>query len=781
MFDALTTRTAAVDSLTIDTYRRTLGAAHPGGVALLAVGGYGRLELFPHSDVDLLVLTASPFADREPLSLFLRDLWDAGLRVSQSVRTVEECTKLHEGNTELTISLLDQRLLTGDALLHARLTTAWEPFLRQRRRPVRERLCALTRQRHARFQDSLYHLEPDVKDGPGGLRDRNACRWLALLDAPWQPPALDEAGAFLMRVRHGLHEATGRDDNRLSFELQDRLAGSLAGGDPATLMRDYYRHARGVHQALERTVAAAEERQGGLITSLRDRQSRLSNAEFTVSRNRVFLRVPHQWDAEPEALLRLFAFVARHGIPPAPETEDRVTERVRQGALPAAMWAPMEELFNQPHAALALRAMHRTGTLAALMPEWAHLDCLVVRDYHHRFTVDEHTLVAVDTVDDLATTDQAEARRFRDLLAEVDEPGVLRLALLLHDIGKGTGAEDHAVASERMAREVLNRWGAPELTRATVELLVEKHLALSSVMTSRDLDDPATAKAIAEAAGTVERLRLLTLLTYADISAVTPGALTPWRREQLWRAYLAGVDALTRGLEMDRIRETEAVPAFSVGFPDRYRRTHTAADMAVHQDLAQQASENEVALDLRRERGAWLLTVVAPDRPGLLADLAGALSAFGLEITKAEAFGNRQGMILDRFAVDDPMRTLDLNPPERDRLQRLVADAARGTVDVGKLLAARRGPKRRLHGAPTVHFVNDPDVAATLVEVVAADRPGLLYDLTRTLSANGCDIDVVLVDTEAGRALDVFYVTAGGGRLDEPRQNAVAEALRACC
>jgi [protein-PII] uridylyltransferase len=334
----------------------------------------------------------------------------------------------------------------------------------------------------------------------------------------------------------------------------------------------------------------------------------------------------------------------------------------------------------------------------------------------------------------------------------------------------------------------MGRLHAPDADQATVEFLIERHLDLSSVMTSRDVHDGATARILAENLGTIERLKLLTMLTYADISAVNPQAMTPWRLEQLWQVYLLANEELTRELQTERIRQASGVSPeqalFLEGLPMRYLRTHSQADIEAHFTLARQLESRRVAIEIAHERSVYHLTLLTKDRPGLFASVAGAISSFGLNIVKAEAFSNATGIVVDTFSFADPHRTLELNPSEVDRLRGIVRRIVEGTQDADRLLRGRPKPLLPTRAArlkPRVAFRNDASEVATLVEIYAEDRPGLLYDLARAISGAGCNIEVVLIDTEAHKALDVFYVSANGHKLDEALEHKLkADLLKAC-
>ncbi|MBV9611022.1 MAG: HD domain-containing protein, partial [Acidobacteriaceae bacterium] len=410
--------------------------------------------------------------------------------------------------------------------------------------------------------------------------------------------------------------------------------------------------------------------------------------------------------------------------------------------------------------------------------------------FYHRYTVDEHTLVAIKTIDDLVAQRTGTPSRFHELALEQDDQVVLRLALLAHDIGKGTEPGDHVRGSMVAAKSMMARLQVPSATREAVLFLIEHHLDLSLIMNGRDLEDPATARFLTSRVGTQEDLRRLTLLTYADIGAVNPTAMTPWRLEQLWRVYSTGLEQLTRELATDRIHEEPVFPndsaassrlaGFLDGLPKRYLRTHTPEEVEHHWGLEQKRKREGVAVEISREPGAYLLTILASDQRGLFAALCGALASFGMNIVKAEAAANAAGSAVDLIRFTDPMRTLELNPGEISRLQWTIECVVRGSIKVDDLLKRRRRvprPSAEARVAPSARFNNDASDSATLIDFVGEDRPGLLYDLTSAISACGCNIEIVLIDTEAHKALDVFYVTRNGGKLNEAMQQRLGADL----
>ena len=793
----LAARTAEVDGLVLAAHAELVGSAP---VAVMAVGGYGRRQLFPYSDVDLLLLFESHHAaenSKKLLGPFLQRLWDSGLRVSQSVRTPAECAELHDRNIELNVSLLDVRFLAGDAGIASALDRQLPRFVHGRRQSLIRNLAVLTHERHSKFNDTIHHLEPNIKETPGGLRDYQLLCWLSQIKNSAAEslgevssfPELDTARRFFFSLRCFLHYAAGRDSNLLTFDAQESAAHFFGERGPAEWMREYFRNARSIYRAATRFLEASDAQSGSLFSQFRDWRSRLSNSEFSVLRERVFFKSPQLLEQDPLLALRCFEFVARHGIRPALDAEQRIAAQLPAlrdyFAQSRPVWPALKSMLSQPHVDTALTSMLDTGALPAVFPEQAEIECLVIRDFYHRYTVDEHTLTTIRVLRELDQSKDQAVRPYAELLSELENPAALYFALLYHDVGKGTPGEGHVDVSLRLCDVAMDRIAMPESEREMVRFLIGRHLALSETINSRDLDDPAVVEALAHSLGTVERLKALTLLTYGDISAVNPGAMTPWRRSQLWRLYLLTYNELTRELEAERIEPRPADSperaAFLEGFPTRYLRTHSEADIDVHVAMEKLAAvRGGVAIDLKKLEGAYRITLVAEDRPFLFASVAGTLSSFGMNIVKAEAFANWRGTVLDTFTFTDPSRTLELNPTENERLKGTLEGVLLGKTDIAELLQNRPKaalPSKGARLAPSLEFDSKSSPSATLIQLVAEDRPGLLHDMASAMSSEGCNIEVVLIDTEAHRALDVFYVTHEGRKLDRKVEEHLRQKL----
>jgi [protein-PII] uridylyltransferase len=791
----LSGRTADVDRIVQAAFDQYLTPVYPSGLSVLAVGGYGRGELFPNSDVDILLLTErAPHneATRDALSAFLRALWDANLRLSHSVHTLDECCQYHPQNVELNISLLDQRYLCGDRADYEKLAKRLPKFVANERATLVRHLIRQVRERHEKFHSTVYHLEPNVKESPGGLRDIHSIGWLTKLQDPSRElpnwlGELAEPCRFLYATRCYLHFQANRDQNLLQFDLQESIAAER-GLTPAEYVRQYFLSARKIHRGVLQAIDLCETLvPSGLLGHFRDWRSRMSTSEISVNKDRLYLKNAQLLESDPDVSLRLLRFSARHGLPLSADAERRLVAALptlaTHYAQPGPLWNYLQEILQQPHAMLAMRTMHETGLLAAILPEWKLIEGLVVRDFYHRYTVDEHTLIVMENLLALRKNTDPTRRRFAGLFAEIESLPALLFAILMHDVGKGIDGPTHAMESARLATAIMERIQVPEEDRPLIHFLIDQHLVLSSVMNSRDLSDPATAEHLAGRVQTVERLRYLALLTYADISGVNATSMTPWRLEQLWRVYAIGQRELTKELDTDRIGAAASHP-FLEGFPQRYLRTHTEAEVAQHLALAEAARDSGVAIDLSRQGGVWNLLVITRDRPKLFAALAGALAGSGMDIVKAEAFANSRGEVLDSFIFSDPSRNLELNPPEIDRLRQTVERVVLGKLDVTTLLASRRRPfaaKAKPEIRPAVYFDGEVSDHATLVEINAEDRPGLLFDLASTISQAGCNIEVVLIDTEAHKAIDVFYLTKEDRKLTEEESLALERRLDEVC
>jgi [protein-PII] uridylyltransferase len=818
-------RTRMVEDILARLWRDIVSSdeSRPANLTLVATGGFGRGWLFPFSDIDLLFLFNDRDAEqafKDPVRRFSQELWDLRLKLSPASRTLSECDRYDPNNTEFTISLLDCRYLAGDRDLFRKLHDKVIPKLVMRESKVLlQGLAEVTRERHGKHGMTLYHLEPNLKETPGGLRDCNVASWLALISAmdklhDWpeasslRPPVrkqLDAALDFLMSARCFLHFRHGRDDNTLSWEAQDAAAEHKVGApdaeelSAADWMRIYFGHARAVQRTVTQLLEEIPEAWSALYRQVQSWRSRLTTADFSVVDGLIFLQQPSALQ-DPEVLLRLFHFMAHHGLKLSATTEYRIEQALPAlAAMPprgAELWLYLQETLLQPYAADALRAMHSLRLLTLLLPELKVIDSLVVRDFYHRFTVDEHSFLAIESLHRLKTSQSEWDKRYAELLGELEDPELLYLALLLHDTGKGVPNGNHVQASLEIANQAMDRLDVDPKERAEVLFLIANHLELSAAL-RRDIFDPGTVAAFAEKMGTPERLKMLALLTYADIKAVNPEALTPWKAENVWQLYMAADNYLNRSADqrvhtevndekLARLRSLAPVTgskfkAFLEGFPQRYLRVHATEEVMRHMQMAEELGNDPVLVDLKRGRHWYDLTLVTKDRPFLFATLSGVLAAWGMNIVKANAFSNAAGVVVDTFHFTDRFRTLELNLSEWARFKNNVVSVMLGEDDLEKMLRDRqrseKGAITKVKVETKIEFDDSSSATTTLVQVIAQDRPRLLHRIASSLSEQTCNIEIALIDTEGQMAIDTFYLTSGGKKLKPEHQKQVEKAL----
>jgi [protein-PII] uridylyltransferase len=830
---------------------RFAAAAGDAPLALVATGGWARRELAPHSDIDFIVLHErdEPLAKRM-CDRLLYPLWDEKLAIGHSVREARAAARLAKDDLATATALLDARHIAGDRRLTTELVRATLGALAPGGNPndLIAALAAEKKQRHDRFGASLYLLEPNLKQGIGALRDLSTALWAAAVR--WHPPRPGEdpqqaesliedlvtmghltrrqaqvlAGArdFQLRIRALVQLAAHRRFDQLTFEIQEAIAPALYPdarsheGDirsavaPAVeaLMRDYYLHARGVVQVADRLLESAR------VPARRRPRIAQVDASFITFNGELAIKDPRLFIERPSEIVRLFRVAVSEQLPVYGHTRELAAETIAKDPAPlatdpAAARLLLEALIDLRDTAQpsAFEVMHQLGILSAVMPEWAPCTARVQHDLYHVYTVDQHQLYALAMQKRIARGELAEAHpTATELWREVKRPGPLLLGTLLHDVGKPLG-KGHAEKGAVVAGQVAARLGMTESDIELTEFLVRQHLTMSHLSQRRDLSDPDVIARFAERVGDDEHLVQLYLLTLCDTAMTAPDNLSAWKDGLLrdlvvrTRAHFRGgaiVESAARDLGLrDKVVQLTGDDARQVvdAFDPRLFTQLTPRQAARHVKLVGTAREAtpHVALEVHcwPLKGHSEVAIVASDAPGVLAAIAGALTASRVDVLGAVL--GHVDLPEGRF-VTDVFYVRDLKGvaiPEDDARWRRLASDLRALLDgppdpaaVADLIARRRPrsgmPKRVTPGVVTDIRIHDDSSAATIVEVSTRDRVGVLYAITQTLADLGLDISLAKISTEGEKVADAFYVTRGGKRItDDAERELLVSRLHA--
>jgi [protein-PII] uridylyltransferase len=811
-------------------------------MAIIGTGGYGRGVLAPGSDIDLLFLL--PYKQtawgESVAESILYCLWDMGLKVGHATRSVTECIRQAKADMTVRTAVLEARYLLGDRKLYDDLVTRFDKEIVQGTAAdfVAAKLTE-REERHRRAGQSRYLVEPNVKDGKGGLRDLHTLYWIAkyvyrvrereqLIDRgvydPREYRRFRRCGDFLWAVRCHMHFLAGRAEERLSFDIQREIAVRLGYTehpglrDVERFMKHYFLVAKDVGDLTAILCAKLENSQAKPMPVLsrmmarlrpRPRSTLAESDDFVVDYNRINVVDEAVFQRDPRNLLRIFHLAQKYNLAFHPDAMHLATRSLKliDAPLredPEANRLFLEILTSKNDAETVLRRMNEAGVLGRFVPAFGRIVAMMQFNMYHHYTVDEHLLRCIGVLSDIEAGRSEDAKFASELMATIQprHRDLLYVALFLHDIAKGR-VEDHSVVGSAIARSFCPRLGFSPAETETVAWLIEVHLLMSSLAQSRDLSDRMTIENFSAVMQSVERMKLLAILTTADIKAVGPGVWNGWKAQLIRTLYYETEPVLTGGFsEVNRAqRVAQAQAEFRAEIKDwsaqecdayvglhypaywlKVDLPHQIAHAQFLRSVAQTGKSLATSVVFPAVRGVTELTVLAPDHPWLLSIIAGACAVAGANIVDAQIFTTTDGRALDTIAVS---REFERDEDEARRAARItdtIEKALRGDVRLPEVMARHTGGKGRLRAfalEPEVTVNNNWSDRHTMVEVSGLDRPGLLFELTSRISKLNLNIASAHVATFGERVVDVFYVTDlfGAKITSATRQAAIRRAL----
>jgi [protein-PII] uridylyltransferase len=782
-------------------------------VTVLAVGGYGRGRLAPHSDIDLLFLL--PYKRNATSESFveyiLYMLWDAGLKVGHATRTINDCLTQAQNDFTVRTAMLEKRFLWGAEKLYDEFREAFSTKIVAN--SAREFVTAKLEERdnrHLRAGQSRYLVEPNLKESKGGLRDLNTLFWIARYS--YQIDKLDalvdlgvltteelrlfrRCDKFLWEVRCHLHFITGRAEERLSFDLQKPLAQRFENGDSAGMksvekfMRRYFLVAKNVGDLTAIFCASLEEQQKKKPSRVRmpalfRRHKKVEG--FTIDGTRLTMAEPDIFETDPVNLIRVFHLADKFKLDIHPDTMRAVTREVKKinadlRQNPQANKLFLDILTSRKDPERSLRRMNEAGVLGRFVPDFGRIVALMQFNMYHHYTADEHLLRAIGLLREIESGEKADEhpQTYGLMKAGKINRRVIYLATLLHDIAKGR-PEDHSIAGARIARTLGPRLGFSEAETRLTEWLVLEHLVMSDVAQRRDLSDPRTIQDFVASVGTTERLEHLYVLTEVDIKAVGPGVFNPWKAQLLRELYHAALSTMSGLGDASQLKERveSAQQAFTMaheggwsdGQYEAYLQRHAASYWTSfpidahlrHADMIDAMKDDPILIDIVPDtmRDCSEVTFIAQDHAGLFARIAGACAVADLTILDARISTTRDGMAIDSLHVQRAGETGPLEASQAERFRQTLLGVLDGSILPPDHLdeVGRNKKIEAFDVAPEILVRNDLSDDASVIEVSGLDRPGLLYSLTRTLLDMNVTISAARIATFGERAVDVMYV-----------------------
>ncbi|WP_428027357.1 [protein-PII] uridylyltransferase [Altererythrobacter sp.] len=804
-------------------------------LAMIAVGGYGRAEMAPQSDVDIAFITPTRRAPwcEQAIEAMLYFFWDLGLKVGHSSRTVDDSLRMAREDLTVRTALLEGRFIWGDRGLYDEISKRfWDEVVKGSERQFLTEKLVERDQRHKRMGDSRYVVEPNIKDGKGGLRDLQTLYWIGkyihkvrsaaeLVDVGLlthgEYRSFRRAEGFLLAVRCHLHFITGRAEDRLTFDMQRRVAERMNFADRPgksaveRFMQFYFLQAKRVGSLTGVFLAHIEDQlsrkrgQRGFFAGWKQKAREIKG--YSVFGGRIAAPSGDWFRKDPVRLIEIFQLAEANGLEIHPETMRQITrdstlikDDVRDDPRANALFLDLLAGRNDPE--MVLRWMNEAEVFGRFVPDFGRVNAQMQFDMYHHYTVDEHTIRAIGLLSKIEKGElERDHPRSSKLIHEVSSRRAIYVAVLLHDIAKGRGG-DHSVLGAEVARKLCPRFGLDDAETELVAWLVLNHLLMSSTAQKRDLTDPKTIEDFVSEVQSVERLRNLLLLTAVDIRAVGPGTWNSWKRQLLGELYDAAQERLRLGhLRHGRKERVEAKKAAvatrmdknagliaEIGeqFGDAYWIAEPEDVIALNLVQYRVAREIKDQLSIHCEyyeaRGATLVTVIAADHPGLFYRIAGGIHLAGANIIDARIHTSRSGWAVDNFLVQDPLGNPFREASQLDRLKNAIGDALANRIELVPKLAQRPLPRNRAGAfdvAPRVNFDNTASNRFTVIEVNARDRSALLNRLARALFEAKLMVHSAHITAYGESAADTFYVTdlTGGKISGESRLNEIRKRL----
>lgn len=801
--------------------------------SIVAIGGYGRGELNPFSDIDILFLypsTITPYFKALTEGI-LYYLWDLGLTVGFSTRTISDCVKIAKTDLTARTALMDTRLIAGDEALYVEMeevllkdvvSKGVDSF-------IREKLLE-SEERHKRYGSSVYILEPNIKEGEGGLRDIHTALWISKarfkaggfrdllkkgIITPRELRFFERSLEFLFRVRNELHYLSGRKNDQMTFDYQEKIARFMGFKDTLHhlavegFMRGYYIYAKNISQFSQLLIKRASAGPGFRERLLTKVVQRDIGDGFKVFHNRITVTSSSAFEDHPFRMMKGFELSRKHGLPFNDFTEDLIRKNLR---LVGDHFRSSKEVNDSFLAILkgdkdvyeTLKAMHDLRFLGKFIPEFGKTFCRVQHDVYHVYTLDAHSLFTVAELRGLLEGRYAREFPFlTEIAKEVENPHILVLAGLFHDSGKGFG-KDHAERGAELAKVAADRMCLTKDEAELLEFLVRKHLLMAHISQRRDTSDEKLILDFCREVGDMERLRMLYLLTFADMRAVGPDVWSPWKGALLEELYTMGTHVFDRKLSTEKISERvgrrlkevrdmledEVEEPYLIDFfktlPSRYFSANKAEEIARHVRMLNRLKDRLILIDVGRGRevGFHTVTICTLDMPGLFSKITGVMAASGLNIVDAQLYTRKDGTVLDILTVNDPFARFAEDGKRWGVFEEEMTSVIEGRVSVDAILARKTAPpaikgKARPKHPAVVEIDNLISDTHTVIDIFANDRIGLLYTIASTLAGLGLYIDVAKISTRGDQAADVFYVKDIFGHkvTDEVRLERIKDAI----